>query len=58
MLSYLVNCVLPLLVDRPIFREIQWIDDQDRQLLLFPFADTELSKRFHVLKIDLAWRHD
>jgi hypothetical protein len=35
------------LVDRPIFREIQWIDDQDGKFLPSPFADTELSKRRH-----------
>jgi hypothetical protein len=52
MISYLANCVPRLLIDRPIFREIRWIHDEDGKFLLSPFADTELSKR--VLQVELA----
>jgi hypothetical protein len=53
MISYLVSFVLPQfqLIDRPIFREIQWIDDEEGKFLLSPFADTELSKKVHAAGI-------
>jgi hypothetical protein len=54
MISYLVTFVpRPLFIDRPIFREIRWIDDEDGKFLLSPFAYTELSKSVHdgIVKI-------